>query len=355
MKISLDKNAYVEAKQNKKSVTALIHEMSGAAGEVEPDYYLERAGKIRNKVQLSEKDHKLDAFEIQLMEHGLKMSGSEVSLAEDFYKTDDRKGLFPEWINRQVLIGMDLGRNACQLSDLIASTREIDASSYMSISATFTAGKRGAYRVAEGAEFPTIKIAEAEKPIKLEKFGHKVNLTYEVMRRMAINQLAVHMQKVGRRLRDDMVEWALYVLVNGDGNSNPAPVNSVTTLNYNNLIDFDLLWEDYEADVWVMAKAGVATLLKLTEFKDPQAGFNYQATGKLVSPIGVTLRKNATVAANTLIGVDKSTALEMVREAGSQLTEVDKIIDKQIESSVISQVAGFSKIYTNACRVWDYS
>ena len=330
MKLKLEKGMYAEAKKQGISFTRFLHTLDPG-------------------------DEKLDAFEKQLMEHGIRVSGSEVSLVEDFYKTTDSRVLFPEYINRQVLLGMELGRNECRLDDLVANTREIDSVTYQPVQAQTAANERGAFRVGEAGEFPSTTISFADKSVKLIKFGHRVDVTYEVLRRMAIDQLSVHLQLIGRKLRRSMVEWALEVLVNGDGNSNPAPVFSQSTLNYNNLVDFDMEWSDYEANVWVGRKDTVAAILKLSEFKDPQAGFNYQATGKLISPLGVTLRKFSTIAANTLVGVDKSAALEQIRESGSQLTEVDKIIDKQLQNSVISQVAGFAKIYTEACRVWDYS
>ena len=355
MKLKLEKEMYSQGKTEGKSFTSLLHGMNGGAGEVEPDYYLESARKKRNNVQLSEKDFKLDAFELQLMEHGLTVSGAEASLVEDFYRTNDSRVLFPEFINRQVLLGMESGRNACQITDLVANTRDINSVSYDSISATLSSTQKGAYRVGESGSFPKIVLSFAERSIKLEKFGHEIDITAEVLRRMAIDQLAVHLQLIGARLRTDIVSWAIYVLINGDGNSNAAPVTTLSGLNYDGLITFDQDFEDFEPDVWIATKAGMAVILKLPEFKDPQAGFNYQQTGKMISPLGVTLRKASAVAADTLIGVDRSAALEMVREAGSQLTESDKIIDKQLARTVISQVAGFAKIYTNASRVWNYA
>lgn len=329
-KLNLEKGMYAEAKKRGISFTQLLHELDPG-------------------------DENLDAFDKQLMEHGLKVSGKQVALVEDFYKTTDSKILFPEFINRNVLIGMDLGRNECMLSDLVGSSQEITSISYQGIEASTATGEKGAFRVGEKGEFPTTTITYAEKGITLVKFGHRIDTTYEVLRRIAVNNLALHLQLVGRKLRRSMVEWALDVLINGDGNSNPAPVFTASGLTYNNLVDFDMVWENYEADIWVGNKDAIAAILKLTEFKDPQAGFNYQKTGKLISPIGVTLRKSSSVTANRLLGVDRSAALEQVSEAGSQLIEADKIIDKQFEKAVISQVTGFKKIYTEAARIWNFT
>lgn len=329
-KLKLEKDMYAEAKGKGISFTELLQEMDPG-------------------------DEQLDAYEKQLREHGLKVTGRQVALVEDFYKTNDLKTLFPEFINRNVLIGMEIGRNELMLADLIARTESINEVTYTGVEATADSGEKGGFRVGEKGEFPTTTITFAEKSITMTKFGHRVDTTYEVLRRVQVDQFALHLQVIGRKLRRSMVAWALDVITNGDGNSNPAPVNSVSTLNYNNLVDFDMLWDDYEATVWVGDKTTVGSILKLTEFKDPQAGFNYQKTGQLVSPLGVTLRKSTAAAASTLMGVDRTAALEQILEAGAQLIEVDKVIEHQFEKAVISQVAGFKKIYTNASRIWDYS
>jgi hypothetical protein len=329
--VTLEKEMYDEARQKGLSFTEFL------SREVEPG------------------DEELDAFQKQLKKHKIIVDGADISLVEDFYRTYESSVLFPEFINRNVRIGMEMGRNQCQISDLIATTQQLPGDTYRSIEAAASSGEKGAFRVGQRGEFPTTVISTTEKPVSLMKIGHKLEATYEVLRRVQVDLIALHIQLIGRKLRDSVVAWALDVIVNGDGNSNPAPTFSQTGLNYNNFVDFDMEWPDYEATVFVGAKAAIAGILKLSEFKDPQAGFNYQATGNLISPLGVVLRKDASVAANSLIGVDRNAALEMLVEAGSQFVEADKVIDKQFEKTVISQVTGFAKIYLAASKVWDYS
>jgi hypothetical protein len=172
---------------------------------------------------------------------------------------------------------------------------------------------------------------------------------------MSIPNLAIHLRLVGKRLARNKVAEAISVLINGDGNSNAAPVHDVPHLNYDNIVDFDMEWEDYEATVWVGNKATVSGLLKLSEFKDPQSGFTYQKDGKLISPLGVTLRRESNVPANGLLGVDRNAALEEVKEQGSNLVESDKIIKAQFEEVIVSEVAGFARIYKEAAMLWDYT
>jgi len=337
VELKLEKGMYADAASQNLTLTDFLAKLEKDKGYVPP------------------KDAKLDAFERQLKAHGIKISGRQVSLVEDFYKTSSSTVLFPEFINKNVRLGMEKVRNECVLDDIVAVTFSIDSGSYNSITGTIDDAETGGRRVGEGAEFPVITITIGEKPIKLVKIGHRVKTSYESIRRMSVNRLAAHFQLVGARLRRNKVAWAIDVLINGDGNSNPAPVFSQSTLNYNGLVDFDFEFEDFEPTVYIATKEGAKAILKLTEFKDPLAGFNYQKTGELVSPMGVTMRRHSSVAADSLIGVDKGSALEMAMETGASLIETERVIDQQFEKAVISEVIGFSKIYTNACRIWDYS
>jgi hypothetical protein len=329
--------------------------------KIEKEMYAEAAGKGLSLTQFLETlepgpaNAKLDAFEQQMKAYGLKVSGHEISLVEDFYKTTSSKALFPEFINRNVRLGMEMGRNECQLSDLVATEIQIPSMSYAAFSAASDAGEKGAFRVGQAASFPTTTITLADKSITLAKVGHKFSATYEVIRRQTVDQLAVHLKLIGRKLRKNMVAWALDTIVNGDGNSNPASVFDQPTLDYDDMVDFDAEFTDFAAMVWVATKAGITAILKLAEMKDPQAGFNYQRTGNMVTPFGITLRRHDDVAANSIIAVDKGFALEKITEAGSNLVETDRVIDKQLEDATISQNIGFSKIYTDASMVWDYT
>ena len=92
-----------------------------------------------------------------------------------------------------------------------------------------------------------------------------------------------------------------------------------------------------------------AKLLKLSEFRDAAAGLNFHSSGNLVTPFGAQLIKSSAVSSNTLIGLDKSCALELVT-AGGVSTEFDKLIDRQLERAAITSIAGFAKIYAPASK-----
>lgn len=71
-------------------------------------------------------------------------------------------------------------------------------------------------------------------------------------------------------------------------------------------------------------------LLSMAELQDAQAGLTFQGTGKMITPMGAQLIHVPSIEGNTIIGLDKSCALEMV-QAGDILTDYDKLIDRQLE------------------------
>lgn len=304
----------------------------------------------------SQPGYPLDAFERQLARFGIITKGEQISLVEDFYKTYESRILFPEFINRNVLIGYKFGKNELKLDDLIANTQFIDGNEYTPLSADDSGEEEELYRVGEMGEFPTTTITLAEKTIRLIKVGKRLKASYEVLRRMQINLLALHLQIIGLKMQRAMTKWALDIFINGDGNSNPAPTQDTAesgTLDYNDLVDFEVDMADtgFEKTHQCGYKDVVKTILKMTEFKDVVAGFNFQATGNLVTPFGDILRWHPNSPANKLLGWDQKAHLELVKEKGAQLVEAGKVIEKQFEKTIISDVLGVSKIFTNAGRI----
>ena len=68
------------------------------------------------------------------------------------------------------------------------------------------------------------------------------------------------------------------------------------------------------------------------------------------SPLGATLLRTSAMPADTLIGLDRGYALEMV-SAGDVMVEYDKLIDRQVERAAITSISGFAKLYTDAGKI----
>ena len=92
--------------------------------------------------------------------------------------------------------------------------------------------------------------------------------------------------------------------------------------------------------------AVVAALLNLSEFKDARAGFSFQSTGKMITPLGTELLRSGAAQDGELIGLDSTCALEMVK-AGDVTTEFDKLIEsvqkkatklRQVKSALLEEM-----------------
>lgn len=341
-KLNLEYGMYKEARDHKDS--------KGNARPLSFSGYLELQDPSENYPGT-----KLDAFQRQLAARGLIVEGPRSIQLGEFYDPDNIV-LFPEFISREVRAGMVLGRTQLMVSDIIAVSTTIPTGAYnaafLDMSQDFSHKE-----VAEGSDFPVLQITTANKPITLKKYGFTLKESYEHRRRIQANKFAVFLRVVGQHLELDRVELAVNVLINGNtGNSNAATVDSISGLNYNNMIDFWAEFNPYEPNVLVAPKAGITSILKLTEFKDPQAGFNFQRTGDLVTPLGNMLKRHDTSQLSSkVLGVDAGMSLELVEESGADMVEAESIIQNQTNDIVVSNVFGFAKMFADATHVWDYS
>lgn len=303
--------------------------------------------------QAPSKKEGLDAFQFALYDRDINLKKHTV---ERFYRTAEDSILFPEFINRNVRVGIaGLSARDLTLADIVATETNIDSGVYETVNAQFNAKKIDFKRVAEGAPFPSVTIETAKSSIRLAKIGVEMNVTYEVLRRMKLPLLSIHLQLIGKRLAKRMVAYAVYNLINGDGNDNAAPATAATVVNYDNLLDFFLDMDEWEATVWAAKAPLLKEIMHLAEFKDPRL-FDTAATGALAKTFGHQIKKfnwaESALGDGLLLAIDKTASLEHVKEIGSELVETNKVIDRQFEKTVISQVTGFSRIFTNATNVF---
>ena len=210
------------------------------------------------------------------------------------------------------------------------------------------ARKKGAARTGELGEFPSVEIKLKDKTVTLKKYGRVVRVSYEAMAFMKANVLARQLEWIGQQIRNQMVAEAVSVLM---ATTNEDTVATLGTLTYDDLVDFTLNFDPYESAVWFAQQSIVAKILKMQEFKDAFAGFNFQATGDMISPMGNVLRIEPSTPANYLGGLDKAYALEMFTARDWQMMgEEDKVISAQYQEIAISTMVGFDVMHAGAVR-----
>ncbi len=297
-----------------------------------------------------------DAFQRQLKRFGIRAKGAGSSTVEKFFQTMDSAVLFPEYIARTVRQGME---EHDILPSIVATTTVIDAMDYRSIYSIPEQEDLELLDVGEGDEIPTTEVRTKENLVSLTKRGRMLVASYEAVRFQKLDLFSVMLRQIGAYIQKTQVADAVNVLINGDGNNNPAaeytlgvsPMSgSVGNLGYDQLVEFWGQFDPYTMNTILCSNPCMTKLLKIPELQNPMTGLNFQGTGNVGTPLGAKICRSSNVPANTIIGLDNRYALELVK-AGDVLVEYDKLIDRQLERAAITSISGFGKICDGAAAV----
>ena len=301
----------------------------------------------------------LDAFQRQLKRFDIHVKGAGSDMVEKFFHTTESSVLFPEFVSRVVRQGMESNL----LPDITATVTNFDGMDYRSIASVPTDDDKELKRVEEGASIPTTSIRTQENLVKLHKRGRMLVASYEAIRFQRLDLFSVTLRQIGAYIAHMHLKDAIDVLINGDGNNNAAdsftvgtsPIGGTAgTLSYGALLDFWAQFDPYTMNTILVPNDMMLAMLKLSEFQNPLTGLNFQGTGTLSTPMGAKLLRTSAMPGGTMIGLDKSYALEHI--CGSEvMVEYDKLIDRQLERAAITSIAGFAKPYREASKVLELS
>lgn len=291
----------------------------------------------------------LDAFERQLKRYDIKVKGASSDCVEKFFATTNSAALFPEYVSRAVHQGVE---EANLLDSIIATKTNINGLDYRSIASVPTKSEKELQIVAEGATIPETVVHTQENLVTLKKRGRMLVASYEAIRFQRLDLFTVTLRQIGAYIARTQFKDAVDVLINGDGNSNPAEeVNTAASgsLTYADLISLWNSFSPYNMNTLIASPEITANLLNMSEFRDAKAGLNFHGKGTMITPLGANLIKSTDIT-NKLVAFDKNYALEMVTAGGIQ-TDYDRLIDRQIERAAITQISGFAKIFADSAKV----
>ena len=292
----------------------------------------------------------LDAFQRQLKRFDIKVKGAASDVVEKFFQTADAAVLFPEYIARTVRLGMEEGDI---LPHITAAVTKIDGMDYRSITSEAGGEEKELRLVAEGTAIPETTIKVQANLVPLKKRGRMLVASYEAVRYQKLDLFSVTLRQIGAHIARVHLEDAVDVLINGDGNSNPAEKTTLgagKTFDYNTLVEFWAQFDPYVMNTLLVPGDMMLQLLKMPEFQNPLTGLNFQGTGQLTTPLGATLLRTSVLPEGTAVGLDRLFALEMV-QSGEVMVEYDKLIDRQLERAAITTISGFAKVFPQASRV----
>lgn len=291
----------------------------------------------------------LDAFERQLKRFDIKLKGAGSSTVDKFFATTDSAVLFPEYVSRAVRQGIEEGKH---LDSIVATKTNIEGLDYRTITSIPTADEKELKEVAEGAQIPETVIHTQENLVTLKKRGRMLVASYEAIRFQRLDLFTVTLRQIGAYIARSQFKDAVNVLIDGDGNNNPAEVvapATAGTITYADLIKLWNTFSPYEMNTLIASPDIMAKLLAMPEFRDAPAGLNFHGNGSMITPLGAKLIKSNDLS-KIIVALDKNYALEMVTAGGVQ-TDFDRLIDRQLERAAITQISGFARIFADSAKV----
>ena len=281
---------------------------------------------------------KMDAFERQLKRFDIKVNGVNADKVDKFFQSTESAALFPEFVRRAVEAGLNSG---CvnKITAAVSVSDGVDARGIVLSDGTEEYAGSAVY----GGDLPKSSITLTSSAIALKKFGRVVNAPYEAVRQQRIDVFAVALRAVGAKLAKAVEKAAVTALTSG---VTPASMSG-GTFNYAELASFWGSFDKAEMNTIVCSPATAAKILAFDEMNKavlPAAGCG------TVTPFGAKIVASPAVDDKTLIGLDRNSALEMIR-GGDVIVEVDKLISKQSDAAAVAVNVGFSAIDSDAVKV----
>lgn len=323
------------------------------------DLYLEAESRGMTLTELLECDEydptphgcTLDAFERQLALAGVRLSGKTPTTVEQFYQK--APALIPEFMMREIKRGQAMRP---ELSQLIANSTTIASNRYTPFFIDTDDEARFSMRpIGDGAEVPALIVTEQNHAITVRDYGLALKASYKALRYRTTSQFRVLLWYIGFRMQTDKIAMIVDCVINGDGNDNAAPIITAAdsgTLTYNDLISLWARFAPFEMNTLVCHVNTLKTILTLDEFKDPMAGYRFQRSGDLFSPLGARLVRSDHVPVDYVIGLDSRFAIEEVITQPLMI-EYDKVIEQRFEEAVISESVSYAKVIKDASAILD--
>ena len=282
---------------------------------------------------------RLDAYERQLKRFDIRVSGADCDRGEKFFTTTESAVLFPEFIRRAVVQGMQ----EAVLSDLPAVVTHCTSNRYQGVELTDTA----TYTTTnQGTAMPASTIMEGSIPVVLNKYGRVVKASYEAIRQQRLDVFALMLRRIGKQLANSVVTAALTELRTG---AISIEIEG-TDLAYGDLAALYGMFTSFNMKAMLASPGNMAKILVMNQMLEASS----QDVTEIRLPFGTRLINCPQLDDNTIIGVDTDFALEQIQSSDVVL-ETDKLIDCQLDYIGISINIGFRKLMGNAVKLLDLS
>lgn len=279
----------------------------------------------------------LDAYERQLKRFDIRVSGPNCDKVEKFFATTEGAVLFPEFVRRAVMAGVERS----VLSEITAVHTVSESGAYLP--GIFTDTEAYSTKTNQGADLPEATYLESTTALKLDKYGRVIDATYESIRKMRLDSFAVTLKSVGVKLGNNLTVQAISKLYNGASGSISK---SGTSIAYTDLVNLYGQFTDFDMNTLLCSPAVSAQIMVLPEMIEQSSA----TPSNIVLPFGAKMYKCAGMSSNYALGLDKDFALEMITCEGLVL-ETDKLINNQIDRIAVSLRVNFRVITSGSVYI----
>ncbi len=316
--------------------------------------------ELLEQIDPSEANSKLDAFERQLMLHGILAEGSKSISMEQFF-VGGGQILMPEYILREIQRGYKMVQDP---TELVASIAQENGPTIRPIyiktsEAKKSLGKKGA---GSGSAYPRVELLYRDKEANIIDRGREFDFSYRIVRNQKLTEFRVFLWWIGAQMAYDEIDEIYNILLDGDGTSSGATDvfnGNGGTFAYSDLVHLAMSF-DVPARMThiVAAKNDIETIINLTQFQDAQAwgsNENFTRSGNYQSflPVNAKLVIAPNATATKVLGLDSRFA---VRESVTQplMIDVDKVINQKLEQAVVSKESVYTVMVDDAALLSDY-
>lgn len=317
-------------------------------------------GEIADKIKADEKLKDFTPLEMAMIDAGL----SRKSLVKDFYATSGNELLFPTIVDTRLA---EITAANPLLNYIVGTPQTIAGTSVKGLKLDWTSDANKAALnkrdVAEGSDLPLVKIDTGSKAISLYKRGVAVQTTYEALMYSSLDLFMRTLNAIGANAANQQVGDAVDVLVNGDGNSNAATVDTAASTAFTTddiikfAVDFSTGNNGLNIDTIICNPTIAKTLLKMTVSNSVDLGYRLGASFnfpqydlKNITVIGDSRVPQAS-GKDIIIGLNKDNALTKYVAQGSLINEIAANIRNQTKLGTLSEIVGFGKFIDTASRV----
>jgi hypothetical protein len=249
------------------------------------------------------------------------------------------------------------------LNDLLANTTTIQGTDYRAMYIDWPDTANYHYsRVGEGADIPAVYLTSGERSIKLHKYGVKIVATYEQLRRVPLDIVALLVQRIAIQSDVDKIPKIMNIMINGDGNANTAATSyNLTTLDtgatannptLRSYLAYRMKFKNpYRLTTLLAQEDALLNLAMVPVSATGQGGavlgangigqinIGGQAGGSLAGSVDGYVVDDAPT--GVVVGFDKNLAIERIVEVGSTIQEMQRWMQNQTEELFLTEVEGY--------------